>query len=125
MRWGGLMGGVPLPRLQYVPVDEALQVARWMHEVLRGGGTPHLFMAPSPAARLAQAALEKGVDIRGACFTLSGEPITETRLDAIRMAGADGRRELRGHGAGRPARRRVRRPGWRRTTSTCSTIPTL
>lgn len=88
MRWGGLMGGVPLPRIQHVPVDEALQVAGWMHEVLRGGGTPHVFMAPSPAARLAQAALEKGVDIRGACFTLSGEPITETRLDAIRMAGA-------------------------------------
>jgi hypothetical protein len=88
MRWGGLMAGVPLPRLEHVPVDEALRVAGWMHEVLRSGGTPHIFMAPSPAARLAQAALDTGVDIRGARVTLSGEPITETRLDAIRMAGA-------------------------------------
>ena len=89
MRWGSLLGGVPLPRLQYVPVDSALQIARWMHGVLRSGGTPHLFLAPSPAARLSQAALEAGVDLRGAHFTLSGEPITETRLALIRRAGAD------------------------------------
>ena len=89
MRWGSLLGGVPLPRLQYVPVDSALQVARWMHGVLRSGGAPNLFLAPSPAARLAQAALEAGLDLRGAHLTLSGEPITETRLAVIRRAGAD------------------------------------
>jgi hypothetical protein len=89
MRWGSLLGGVPLPRLQYVPVDSPLQIARWMHGLLRSGGTPHLFLAPSPAARLSQAALEAGVDLRGAYFTLSGEPITGTRLAVIRRAGAE------------------------------------
>jgi hypothetical protein len=89
MRWGSLLGGVPLPRLQYVPVDSALQIARWMHGVLRSGGAPQLFLAPSPAARLSRAALEAGVDLRGTCLTLSGEPITETRLAVIRRAGAE------------------------------------
>jgi hypothetical protein len=89
MRWGGLMGGAPLPRIEHVPVDSAIGIALWMREVLRGGGTPHIFMAPSPAVRLSQAALAQGVDVRGACFTLSGEPITETRLAAIRLAGAE------------------------------------
>jgi hypothetical protein len=89
MRWGSLLGGVPLPRLQHVPVDSAIQIACWMRDVLRSGGTPHLFLAPSPAARLCQAALGAGVELRGAYFTLSGEPITETRLAAIRAAGVE------------------------------------
>jgi hypothetical protein len=87
MRWGSLLGRVPLPRLQHVPVDSAIDIARWMHGALRRRMTPHLFLAPSPAARLAQAALDAGVDLHGACFTLSGEPVTETRLAVIRMAG--------------------------------------
>jgi hypothetical protein len=89
MRWGSLLGGVPLPRVEYVPVDSAQRIVRWMQEVLRSGGTPQMFVAPSPAARLAQAALDAGTDLRGACFTLSGEPITETRLAVIRAAGAE------------------------------------
>jgi hypothetical protein len=89
MRWGSLLGGLPLPRIEHVPVDAALQIARWMHGVLRSGRTPHLFLAPSPAARLSRAALEAGIDVRGAHLTLSGEPITETRLAVMHQAGAE------------------------------------
>jgi hypothetical protein len=38
--------------------------------------------------RLCQAALDAGVDLHGAHFTLVGEPITEARLAVIRQSGA-------------------------------------
>lgn len=89
MRWASLLAGVPLPRPQHVPLDDPLPIARWMAEVLRGGGTPHLFTFASSAVRLCQAALEAGVDLRGAQFTLTGEPFTAARLAQIRRVGAE------------------------------------
>ncbi len=89
MRWGGLLAGVPLPRMQHVPVDSPHEIVRWMVDVRRGGGTPHLFLAPSPAARLSHAALDAGADLEGVRLTLSGEPVTETRLELIRRVRAD------------------------------------
>lgn len=89
MRWGSLLAGVPLPRAEYVPLDDPLPIVRWIVEVLRAGRTPHLLTFGSSAVRLCQAAFDAGVDLRGAHLTMSGEPITEPRLAAIRRTGAE------------------------------------
>jgi len=90
MRWGSLVAGVPLPRPTYVPLEDPLPIAHWMAEILRAGGTPHLNTFASSAVRLCKAACDAGIDLRGAEFTLTGEPITAARLTVVRRAGAKG-----------------------------------
>ncbi len=90
MRWGGRLGGIALPRPQYVPLSDPLPIAHWMRQSLHSGKTPHVFTFPSSATRLCQAAFDAGIDLTGARFTLGGEPSTKTRLQEIRSSGADG-----------------------------------
>ena len=87
LRWGSLLAGAPLPRLQHVPLDDPLPIARWMAGVLQDGGIPHLKTSASSAVRLCQAALKCGLELRGARLTVSGEPVTPARLAAIARAG--------------------------------------
>jgi hypothetical protein len=88
LRWGGRLAGVSLPAPEHVPVDAPLPIVRWMASTLRAGKTPLLFTYSSPAVRLCQAARDAGIDLRGAQFSLYGEPITDARLAVIRGAGA-------------------------------------
>ncbi|HEY7461073.1 MAG TPA: hypothetical protein VIC59_04285 [Gemmatimonadota bacterium] len=89
LRWESRLLGVPLPRPQSAPLDDPLPLARWISRVLREGGVPHLFSLTSPAVRLCRAAGEAGLDLRGARIMLSGEPITQARLEAVRAAGME------------------------------------
>lgn len=59
-----------------------------MASVLAGGQVPHLHTFASAAVRVCQAARQAGIDLRGAAFTVTGEPLTATRLAEIRAAGA-------------------------------------
>jgi hypothetical protein len=88
MRWGGRLAGTPIPSPEHVPVDDPRPILRWMEEVLRGGGTPHLFTYPSSAVRLAQSACDHGADLRGTRLLLGGEPLTEATLARIVSTGA-------------------------------------
>ncbi len=87
MRWGSLMAGIPLPIPIHVSLEDPLPIVHWMAGVLRAGGTPHLSTFASSAVRLCQAARVAGVDLRGAQFTMSGEPTTAARLAAVRRDG--------------------------------------
>jgi hypothetical protein len=87
-RLGGRLAGVPLPPPEHVAPHDARLIASWMAGVLRAGGVPHLTTFASAAVRVCLAALEEGLDMRGARFTLGGEPTTEARLAVIRRAGA-------------------------------------
>jgi len=87
VRWGSLLGGVRLPRPQFVPLESPLPIAHWMAEVLAAGSTPHLFTSTSCGVRLCQAAAAAGVDLGGAQLTVGGEPITPTRAAEMRQAG--------------------------------------
>ncbi len=89
MRAGSLLARTPLPSPKYVSLADPLPIVNWMTELLRAGQTPHLKTFASSAVRVCQAALEAGIDLRGAQFTLSGEPVTQARLTAIRQAGAE------------------------------------
>jgi hypothetical protein len=55
----------------------------WISEVLAGMAVTFA----SSAVRLSQVALDAGMDLEGAHFTLAGEPITAARLSAVRRAG--------------------------------------
>jgi hypothetical protein len=59
-----------------------------MADVLRAGRAPHVHTFSSSAVRLCQAAEAAGLELKGAQFTLTSEPLTEARLDAIGRSGA-------------------------------------
>jgi hypothetical protein len=87
-RLGGRIAGVRLPAPEHVAPQDARPIVRWMAGVLRDGGVPHLTTFASAAVRVCLAALEAELDLRGAQFTLGGEPTTDARLAVIRRAGA-------------------------------------
>jgi hypothetical protein len=87
--WAGRLGGARLPYPEHVPLDAPEPVAAWLAEVRRGGRTPHLVTYVSSAVRVCEAALAHSLDIRGARFSITGEPVTAARLAAIRQAGAE------------------------------------
>lgn len=87
LRAGAALAGSGLPAPRYTPLDEPLAIVRWMRSVVARGRTPFLFTFASSAVRLAQAALDAGMDLEGAHFTMSGEPITAARMSAVRSAG--------------------------------------
>lgn len=89
LHWASRLAGTPLPPLDHVPLDAPLPIADWMARALRAGEVPHLWAFPSSAVRLCQAAEEAGLDLSGARLTVTGEPVTDARLAAIRRAGAD------------------------------------
>jgi hypothetical protein len=89
LRWGSRLARVPMPGPEYVPLHAPLPVARWLRDALRSRGTPHLASPASAAVRVCQAALEAGLDLRGAHLTVGSEPLTSARLAAVRQAGAE------------------------------------
>lgn len=88
MRWGSRASGVTLPEPIHAPVDDPIRIAHWARDVVREGGTPHLFTFPSSAVCLSQSAWEAGIDLDDLQLTISGEPITKARLRTIGKAGA-------------------------------------
>jgi hypothetical protein len=88
LRWGSLLAQAPLPPVQHVGLAKAERVAQWMAGVLQSGRTPHLYTYASSAVRLCEAALERGIGLEGAQFTVGSEPVTAARLAAIQRTGA-------------------------------------
>jgi len=88
LRLGGLLSRVELPEPMWAPIDDPLPVARWMAACLEGGETPHLWSFPTSVVRLCRAAEAAGLKLRGAQFTVSGEPLTASRVAAIDRVGA-------------------------------------
>ena len=58
-------------------------------EVRDAAARPHLWTYVSPAVRLCRVRAAAGIDLTGAVFTVTGEPVTAARLAAIRGAGAE------------------------------------
>ena len=89
LRLGCAWARYPLPRPEFVPSRDPGPILHWLSAVLRGGRRPNLFSFVSPALRLCQAAAESGLDLTGARFTVTGEPLTPARLAVFRRVGAD------------------------------------
>ena len=86
-QWASLVAGRPLARPEHVPPDRAIDVARRMAAIIRAGDTVWYNGTVSGAVAIATAALEAGVDLRGARFAAGSEAMTEARQAAIRRAG--------------------------------------
>lgn len=80
--------GVPLPSPEYVPLEEAWRIARWVSEAVRRDGSCCIDTYTSNAVRICQAARERRWDLRGAVFLPSGEPLTPMKRREIEAAGA-------------------------------------
>jgi len=88
VKFAGLLAGVSLPQPIPVSLQDPLPIVRWMSDVLKSGKIPFLHTYASCAVRVCQAALAAGISLRGAQFTMGGEPTTEARLAVVRQAGA-------------------------------------
>jgi hypothetical protein len=88
LTWAGRLSGRLLPEREYVPVDAPLPIVRWMEHTLAFGGVPHLWTSTSSAVRLCREAERAGISLKGAQFTVTGEPVTAARIGAIETAGA-------------------------------------
>lgn len=87
--WTSHLAGTPLPTPEYAPVNAPQRVIEWIVKTLRDGSVPHLWGSTSSVVRLCQIAEKAGVDLAGAHFTITGEPITGARLDAIQRVNGD------------------------------------
>jgi hypothetical protein len=86
--YAGRFWGARLARPEYVALEEAEKVARWMADTKKRFGGCSLITSVSPAVKLCQAAIEKGLDIRGTLLIVSGEPLTGAKRRQIEAAGA-------------------------------------
>ena len=84
MRAAGIR--VPLP--EFVPVDEALTIAQWGASMAKKHGRVLMRGGTSRATRVAIAAHEAGLDLRGVTFMGAGEPATDGKLRQIESVGA-------------------------------------
>ncbi|MBI4213654.1 MAG: hypothetical protein HY534_05025 [Chloroflexi bacterium] len=84
----GRVFGYRFPWPQYVPLDQAEVVARWLAEAAAGSGTVVLSCFTSPALAVAHAARRLGLDLHGALFAIGGEPVTPARLEELTSTGA-------------------------------------
>jgi hypothetical protein len=89
LRWGVRLGGVRLPHPVWAPLEDPRPLLQWIRGVLDQGRTPYVRSFASSIVRLATAALEAGIDLRGTKSTMAGEPITQTRLDIVAAAGIE------------------------------------
>jgi hypothetical protein len=96
LRWGGRLAGVRLPTPRHVPLDRPDAIVDWMAGTLRTGEVPHLKTYASAAIGLCQAAGAAGIDLAGARFTLTGEPLTAARHALLEKAGAEARPDYGG-----------------------------
>ena len=81
------MFGIRWPRPEYLPLKEAEQVARWIHTQLQTHGQCCFNSYTSTAVRVCQAATRASIDLSGAIFLFGGEPLTESKHQALLSAG--------------------------------------
>ncbi len=85
-RAASLVAGRPLARPEYVPVDQALIVARRIAGILRAGRKAWYNGTVSSGVAIVAAAEDAGLDLGGALFSIGSEPMTAARQAAIRRA---------------------------------------
>jgi hypothetical protein len=80
--------GNTVPAPEYVPVEDAHTVARWLADVVARGAVPLLDSTASGLVRVCTAARAAGLDVAGARLRFGGEPLTEARAAVIAQVGA-------------------------------------
>ncbi len=88
LRWECAMLGVRLPDQEYASFRDPAAILEWFVATRRAGRVPHLKTYASSAVLLSRAAQSAGLDLEGVQMTVSGEPVTRARLEAIHRSGA-------------------------------------
>jgi len=81
-----LGASVPVP--EYLPEDDFTPAAEHLGRLCAEGRQPFVYGVISPAVRVASAALEEGIDIRGTIFRAGGEALTDAKRKVFQDAGA-------------------------------------
>lgn len=81
------LAGVPVPSAETVPIPEAHRVARWVHDTLEREGRCVLHTSVGLGVRIAIAAEEHGLSLRGAMMTVGSEPPTSAKVGVLEAAG--------------------------------------
>jgi hypothetical protein len=82
------LGGVAMPFPEFVALDDAVIVARWVHQMIRTHGGCVLNTYPGAAVRVCQAATKNGWDLSGLTILSAGEPMTDAKVDEMTRVGA-------------------------------------
>jgi hypothetical protein len=80
--------GVPCPRPEPVPIDQAGILARWAVQAVREHGSCVIGTSVSLAVRICLAALDEGLSLAGVVFMSGGDPFTPARSRVVARAGA-------------------------------------
>ena len=83
--------GTKLPWPELVPLDQAVQVARWAADASRKRGGCYVTATASLSLRVAVAAQDHGLDLSGTVFSGGGEPLTPAKAAGIEAVGATSR----------------------------------
>jgi hypothetical protein len=94
-KWGtkliftlGKLYGCPLAEPEYVPLDDAVIVARWIDEQLKENERCVVYTFAASAVRICIAAAENNLNIKGTKFLVTGEPLTPQKRKEIEAMGA-------------------------------------
>jgi hypothetical protein len=80
--------GQKFPRMEIVPVGDAVKVARAAADFVRSEGSCLVRCAISTSLAVATAAVENGIDLTGVTFMGAAEPATPAKVRGIRASGA-------------------------------------
>lgn len=81
--------GARLPFPSPLPPNDFSPVAGWVARRLSQGVRSVVISYVSPAVRVAVSALERGLDLRGTLFRVTGETLTDAKRAVIEAAGAE------------------------------------
>lgn len=84
----GHLLGSPLPMPRFLDLQDPGRMASWLAGHLRRGKSVCVTAFASSAVRIAAAAQEKGIPLKGVCFITMGEPFTDTKRRIIEAVGA-------------------------------------
>jgi hypothetical protein len=84
----GRLWGTPIPWPEPLSLDQAAVVTRWAAKMLQAHGACLIRTSVSMALRVAHAAREEGLDLRGATFLGGAEPPTPAKVNGITRTGA-------------------------------------
>lgn len=94
-RWGkkliyvlSRMYGRPLAGAEYVDLTQARKIAEWAKQMLDENPTCVVYTFAASATRVCIAAAEANLNIKGAKFLVTGEPLTPQKRKEIESAGA-------------------------------------
>ena len=84
----GRFRGRVIPPPEYVPLPEAVRVARWLAGKTAGGKSAFLSAPANSVVRICLAAQDAGLDLTGTVFRVSGEPFSLAKERIVRALGA-------------------------------------